>query len=120
MAIPAAMNAADGGGSPIGSVTMASATGKGSEVRCRKSQPPRRVRMSESVSTNSGQFDRVGEVDKIRTESVVYRDASVQRLIGARTRPRILRSRHDWPHAAGAAAPVRARDAGRGAVRESR
>ena len=52
---------------PRVSVTMASATGRGTDVRCRKSQPPSRVRVSESVCTNSGQFDRVREVDKIRT-----------------------------------------------------
>src|SRR5438132_13455026 len=120
MAMPVTTSASEWGDSPIGTVTMATATGRGSEVRCRKSQPPSRVKVSESVCTNSGQFDRVGEVDKIRTYSVVYRDAPVQRLIRARTRPRILGPRHDWPHAARAAAPVRARDAGCGALRESR
>ena len=34
--------------------------------------------------------------------------------------PRLVGPRHDRPHAAGPAAPVRARDAGRGAVREGR
>jgi hypothetical protein len=57
---------------------MARAAGSGIDVRWRNSQPPTRVVMSwvvvwDSMGTDCGQFDRVRDVDKIRTRSVGYR-----------------------------------------------
>ena len=82
IATPAAERNHHGGASPIRSVKMAMAIGSGNEVRWRKSQPPSRVvvswvKMGDSVGTDPSQFDRVREVDKIRTSSVVYRHAFI-------------------------------------------
>jgi hypothetical protein len=58
---------------------MAMAAGTGIDVRWRNSQPPTRVVASggvvwDSMGTDSRQFDRVRDVDKIRTRSVGYRN----------------------------------------------
>src|SRR5439155_9636066 len=118
--MPAATRRADGGASPTRSTRIATATGSGRAVRWRNSQPPSWIVVSGSICTDSGQFDRVRDVGKIRTTSVVYPHAFIRHLIDSESGPRFLRPRHDRAHAARTAAPVRAGDAGRRAVRESR
>ena len=101
------------GASPIRSVRMAMATGSGSDVRWRNSQPPSRVRVWSGVgsATDSGQFDRVREVDKIRTSSVGYRhDPQLTPHRVLNRAPGLVRPRHDRADAARPPAPVRARE----------